>query len=129
MAFLDDLAELISGQINEIFVCDVPRDIAKVIGSRTQLAYLSSQTLYKQQKHHQDITFSDYSTLPQHMDMALILHESGQRQRLHYLYNRSEGQRYVTTLKSTNDGQRMYVVRFHKARRRQTNPIPRNSAR
>lgn len=123
MKFLEDLVRLLAGEVDTVPVCALPEAMANAIGAKTQFVYLSSQTVHKQRQCHSDLAALDYLMLPNHMSDGLVLLESQQRLRLHFCYERAEGQRYIATVKATKDGRRMYVVRYHKARRKQTKSL------
>ncbi len=123
MKFFEDLIRLLAGEIDAVPVCEIPMSMAKAIGAQTQFVYLSSQTVHKQRRRHQDLSAIDYLTLPTHIANGLVLLESSTQKRLHVCFERPEGDRYLATLKATKDGRRIYIVRFHRARKRQTKSL------
>ena len=123
MEFLEDLVRLFAGEIDAVPVCEIPTSMASTIGAQTQFVYLSSQTVHKQRQHHPSLSVIDYLTLPTHISNGLVLLESSKLKRLHICFERSDGDRYLATLKATLDGRRMYVVRFHGSRPRQTKSL------
>ena len=124
MKFLDDLFQLLAGEVDSVPVCSISTDMASAIGAKTSYVLLSSQTVFKQRKTHPDLRALDYLTLPTHFEDGLVLLEKGDRLRLHFCYQRpNEDFRYVATIKSADHGRRIYIVRFHRIRSRQTKSL------
>lgn len=123
MKFFEDLIRLLAGEIDTAPVCEIPMSMASAIGAQTQFVYLSSQTVHKQRQRHPGLSAIDYLTLPTHIANGIVLLESGTKKRLHICFERPDGDRFLATLKATIDGRRIYIVRFHRARKRQTKSL------
>jgi len=88
MKFIEDLIQLLAGEVDAVPVCAIPPGMASAIDAKTQFVYLSTQTVFKQRNTHPELSALDYLTLPTHFADALALLENGSRPRIHFCYQR-----------------------------------------
>ena len=122
---IDHLRALLSGERQEAMIIGALHDPAhsSAIGARTHAVLLSRDTIVKQEDRHPDIGFDDYRLIPYAIRYGLIVHESARPRHLMFVFDDPWGRRYRVMIRSTTNGNEIYVTSCHKTRDRQTKAL------
>ena len=116
---IKEFFRLATGEISQpIYICSIDRDLSQKIGSTTCAVWLSKYTLDKQFHRHNEITADLYEHIPYVIQNGIVVSEK--RNHLSFLLNSTEtiGYWIKACVKSSRDGNELYLVTFHKCRKR-----------
>jgi SPP1 gp7 family putative phage head morphogenesis protein len=92
-------------------VAAMPKKYMKAVGAKTDVVWLSADSLWKNAAHHPEITTSDYQRLQTVIENAtIVLQDPKSQNKAHFLDVGDKS--YLAVVKATQDGARSYVVSF-----------------
>lgn len=121
--YLDNLVAVLKNDIGEATIAELPNSVARKMGSNTQFIRLSTKTVHKQLQKHRDLNPFDYVILLEMFRYGLIVHESIHPERVNVYHENEMGKGFIATVRRTADRQRLYILRFHRARRGTLNSL------
>lgn len=90
----------------------VDRDAQKAMGAKSQVVRLSPDSLDKQADSHPDLGVADYRGLPEVLEGGALIKQDARRM---VVLRQRDGQWWKAVVKRTGDGERLYVVSYHRA--------------
>ncbi len=115
--YTEEITAVLRQEIAEAVIGVLEKPIAETIGSRTRFVHLSWASTHKQHRRHTDIREWHYHLLPTIIERGLVVHDTrGLGNRINIYYRQNPGNAFLVTVKATKNGNRLYVLRFHRAR-------------
>ena len=103
--------KLVSGDIlGTAPVGYVDDELATALKANTKTVVISDATMTKQRDHHPELTVTEYQLLPDMIENGLVIQQVSQR----LMFLRSGNRIYRAIVKSTKDGNQLFIVSFHR---------------
>lgn len=108
-----NFAKFISGEVEGLApVGYVDAELAAAIGARVREVRLSSDSMKKQRERHPELTVDEYRLLPEITKSGRVIQDKENV----LMFIKRFGKWYRATVKSTSDGQELFLVSFHHLR-------------
>jgi len=122
---IEHLRALLSGERQEPMVIGALHTTAhsRAIGANTHAVLLSRETIVKQETRHPDIGFDDYRLIPYAIRFGLVLHEATRPRHLMFVFDDPWGRRDRVMVRSTTNGNEIFVTSCHRTKQRQTKAL------